>query len=256
MKRHNATSITPRKKATAVIVIFALLIIWMSTSVPEREEFLVVYDFADGITEPAHLAPINVTNDLVPRSNLYLIDEVHLEGLIHFGAWIWISDSEGKVLVLKRGPHLVTCPNSYGLLGEHTLGRENPRQTWRRAITEELGASMLRHIKSVKLLQEVPLYYFRDYGAQNSNRIDRQLTYLWWIKMDRPGTLLPLKLDSEVSHHDWIEAETLQMWFDEAHDNIARSRSVGDRMCHDTIVTLWETVFKEVQRLNTTKTTN
>ena len=238
------------------MVLVASFTIWMCTWVPKQEELLMVYDFADGIAEPTHLAPINVTEYLVPRSNLYLIDEVHLEGLIHFGAWIWISDSDGKVLVLKRGPHLVTCPNSYGLLGEHTLGRESPSQTWHRAITEELGASMLRYIKSVKLLHEVPLYYYRDYGEHNSNRIDRQLTYLWWIRMDRSGKFLPLKLDSEVSHHDWIDTETLQMWFYEAHENIARSQSAGDRMCHHTILALWETVFKEVQRLNTTKTTN
>lgn len=254
MKRQKTITMTQKKKATAVMVV--VVIIWMCTCVRKQGELLMVYDFAHGIVEPAHLALVNVTKDLVPRSNLYLIDKVHLEGLVHFGAWIWISDSEGKVLVLKRGPHLVTCPNSYGLLGEHTLRGESPQQTWRRAITEELGASMLRYIKSIKLLQEVPLYYFRDYGEHNRNRVDRQLTYLWWIQMDRSGTLLPLKLDSEVSHHDWIDTETLQMWFDEAHDNIASSQSVGDRLCHETIVTLWETVFKEVQRLNTTKATN
>jgi isopentenyldiphosphate isomerase len=247
---------SPKNRAIAAIVILVALMFLVTTKRhTEHQELLTVYDFAEGVTEPTHLTPLDVAKDLVARDKLYSIDDAHRQGLIHCGTWIWISDSEGKVLVLKRGPHLVTCPNSYSLLGEHTLGLEKPEETVRRGIKEELGAAMLRHIKAVELLPASPLYYFRDYGTQNSNRIDRQLTYLWWVEMDRPGAQLPLKLDAEVAHHDWIATETLQSWFKEAHNNLLNTGYSGSRICHETIVTLWEKVFKEVQRIQATKTT-
>ena len=134
------------------------------------------------------------------------------------------------------------------------MGLEKPEETERRGIKEELGAAMLRHIKAVELLPVSPLYSFHDYGTQNSDRIDRQLTYLWWVEMDRPGAQLHLKLDKEVAHHD-NDAETPQSWFKEAHNNLLNTGYSGSRICHETIVTLWEKVFKEVQRIKATKTT-
>ena len=261
MRRRSSTTLSPiilKITPTTLIIIVAILLIWIGTTtmLAVQEDQLVAYDLAEGVAEPEHLTPINATGNLVARSNLYSIDEAHRQGLIHSGAWIWIEDIDGKVLVLKRGPGLVTCPNSYSLVGEHTQGIEDPHETWRRAIREELGEAILGYIKSVEQLPDSPLYYVRDYGQQNSNRIDRQLTYLWWIKMDRAGIYLPIEPDAEVAYHDWIEVKTLQEWLHEAHENLASHGSVGSRLCHETIVTLWETVLKGVQRVNPTRTTN
>ncbi|KAI2511718.1 hypothetical protein MHU86_2612 [Fragilaria crotonensis] len=246
----------PKVTRTSMIVfVITILLIWVATSsLQVQQELIVTYDLSVGVAEPEHLTPINATADLTLRSTLYSIDTAHRQGLIHVGTWIWIEDVDGKVLVLKRSPHLVTCPNSYSLVGEHAKGFEDPNETWRRAIREELGEAMLGRIKSVKQLPDSPVYYFRDYGTLNSNRIDRQLTYLWWIKMDMVGSQLPIKPDAEIAYHDWIETRTLQQWFNEAHENFASTGSVGDRLCHETIVTLWETVLKGVHRVNPTKT--
>jgi hypothetical protein len=244
-------------RKSIVIFLTTMLFIWVATtSLQVQQDRIVTYDLAVGVAEPEHLTPINATGDLSARSALSSIDEAHRQGLIHSGAWMWIEDVDGKVLVLKRSPHLVTCPNSYSLVGEHAQGFEVPYETWRRAIREELGEAMLGHIKSVEHLQGSPVYYFRDYGIQNSNRIDRQLTYLWWIKMDKVGSQLPIKPDVEIAHHDWIDTRTLQDWLNEAHNNLSSTGSVGSRLCHETIVTLWETVLKGVRRVNPTTTTN
>ena len=261
MRRQHSTALPPfiRKiTPTTAFFIVLILLIWVKTTteLTVQEDQLVAYDLAEGVAEPEHLTPINATGNLIARSALYSIDNAHRHGLIHSGAWIWIDDIDGKVLVLKRGPGLVTCPNSYGLVGEHALGMEDPHETWRRAIREELGEAMLSHIKSVEQLPGSPVYYYRDYGKQSSNRIDRQLTHLWWIKMDRAGINLTIKPDAEVAYHDWIEVKTLQEWLNEAHENLASSGSVGSRLCHETIVTLWETVLNGVQRVQSTRATN
>ena len=249
---------TPKITRTRMIVfVTTILLIWVATSsLQVQQELLVTYDLPVGVAEPKHLSPINATGDLIARSTLYSIDKAHRQGLIHFGAWIWIEDVDGKVLILKRSPDLVTCPNSFSLVGEHAQGFEDPHETWRRAIREELGKAMLGRIKSVEQLPGSPVYYFRDYGMQDSNRIDRQFTYLWWIKMDRVGSQLPIKPDAEIAYHEWIETTKLREWLNEAHENLASTGTVGSRLCHETIVTLWETVLKGVQRVNPTKTTN
>jgi hypothetical protein len=159
-----------------------------------------------------------------------------------------VTDVDGMMLILKRGPDLVTCPNSYSLLGEHTLGREKPIDTVRRAIREELGGSMLKHVKSIVSLMPYPLYYYREYGKENENRIDRQLTYLWVASMNLKGGELPLQLDHEVADHKWIDDKTLQEWFSEAHDKLLKEGSVGTNICHETILSLWETVSEAMKK--------
>lgn len=222
----------------------------------ETHELLAAYDFVEGFDEPEHLTQLNGTAHMRAHSILYSIDSVHRQGLIHIGSWIWIEDIQGKVLVLKRSPTLVTCPNSYSLVGEHASRFEQPNATWLRAIREELGQAMLSHIKSAQELPGSPIYYARDYGTKNSNRVDRQLTYLWWVKMDSAGAELPIKPDAEIALHEWIETKTLQGWLEEAHENLAKTTGVGSRLCHKTIVTLWETVLRGVQEVNPTETTN
>jgi hypothetical protein len=135
------------------------------------------------------------------------------------------------------------------LLGEHTLGAETPEQTLRRGISEEIGTQMLKHITRITALPSSPLYYFRDYGPTNGNRIDRQVTYLWYVEMDRPGAQLPLHIDKEVAKHDWIDDATLETWFAEAHTQLTATGSTGSRVCHETVLTLWDLLHAEVQQI-------
>lgn len=210
----------------------------------QPNEPLQVYDFRSDFKEPPHLTFLDVSKYLVPQKELQQIDSTHRHGLVHAGAWITIADSNGFILVLKRGSHLVTCPNSWGLVGEHALGRETPLDTVKRGIKEELGQQMIKHVKSIKPMSALPPYYFRDYGSSNENRVDRQVTYLWWVQMDKPGRQLPLKLDEEVADHQWLEPELLEIWLQQARQNLEDSGEVGTRICHHTILTLWELIME------------
>eukprot|EP00543_Licmophora_paradoxa_P014077 CAMPEP_0202462086 /NCGR_PEP_ID=MMETSP1360-20130828/52433_1 /ASSEMBLY_ACC=CAM_ASM_000848 /TAXON_ID=515479 /ORGANISM="Licmophora paradoxa, Strain CCMP2313" /LENGTH=270 /DNA_ID=CAMNT_0049084407 /DNA_START=126 /DNA_END=938 /DNA_ORIENTATION=- len=222
----------------------------------QPSELLRVYDFREGFEQPPHLTPLNVTHDLVPRQadgeeggGLQTIDSTHLNGWIHTGSWLTIVDSNGSILVLKRGAHLVTCPNAWGLVGEHTLGDEAPIDTAKRGLREELGDEILNHIKSIQTLSEMPPFYFRDYGIANGNRIDRQVTYVWLIEMDQPGSKLPLHLDDEVADHKWLQPESLETWLQEGRHNLQTTGETGQRLCHETILTLWEFVMENYKKI-------
>jgi hypothetical protein len=67
--------------------------------------------------------------------------------------------------------------------------------------------------------------------------------------MDRPGAQLPLHIDKEVAKHDWIDDATLETWFAEAHEQLTYTGSTGSRMCHETVLTLWDKSHEEVQEL-------
>jgi isopentenyldiphosphate isomerase len=211
-------------------------------------EPLAVYDFRPGFQEPPHLTPLNLIQDCIQRADLVLIDETHRNGLIHAGAWLTIVDSMGRTLVLQRGPKLVTCPNAWGLVGEHTLGREEPLDTVRRAVQEELGRRMVQHVTFIQLLTPLPLYYFRDYGSANGNRIDRQATYLYWVQMDQPGHKLPMHLDEEVADHEWLDQEELSIWIETARKSLDEMGDAATKLCDSTIVSLWETVLQVYNR--------
>lgn len=215
------------------------------------EEMLMVFDFKANVPEPSHLTLINVTESLIPRSKMMWIDSVHRQGLVHIGDWLWIMDSQQKVLTIQRGQQLVTCPGAWGLVGEHQNRDEDPIETARRAVREELGSTMLDHISFIEPLAPLPLYYIRDYGPTNGNRVDRQPTYIWWIQMDQPGSQLPLKLDDEVANHAWMSTEQLQNWFDEAHQRLETTGHTGTRLCHSTVLSLWETVMENYLRQKT-----
>lgn len=212
----------------------------------KNDELLLVYDFVPGYQDPPHLTPVNDKN-LVPRNAkaLYPIDTVHRKGLIHAGTWINIRDSEGKYLVIKRGPQLITCPNSFTLVGEHSQGAEKPIHTVRRGIKEEIGPAMLDHIKSITPLSTNPLFFRGDYF----NRVDRQLTYIYLVDMDDRGEKLPLLFDNEVAEYRWISNRTLEEWFSTASNEFNSRGVVGERMCHKAILDLWKKVHSETQKL-------
>jgi isopentenyldiphosphate isomerase len=237
---------TSRRAAlSAALLVFAILLVLTelrSFSVLRQQkghpqELLVVHDFLPGVVEPQHCDLINMTKSLQMRQDILMpIDQVHLEGLVHSGTWIFVLDSDHRLLAMKRGPQLVTCPNQWSLVGEHTLGREEAIQTVRRGIREELGASVLQHARFIRPLTELPVYYFRDYGPANGNRIDRQVTGLWWIQLDCKGSHVKLQLDDEVADHQWISIEEFEEWIRDEPKAMQEGRQ--GKLCHETIVSL------------------
>jgi 8-oxo-dGTP pyrophosphatase MutT (NUDIX family) len=221
---------------------------------------------------PSHLDPVNPTAD-VESTGFVNIDFAHRAGMVHNGNWIALVDShlsssngkqrrehqqqlqqrQPRILLLKRGKDMVTCPNSWALVGEHAYRDEPPIETTRRAIREELGSTFSDLLDSdnasIGTLTEYPLYYERYYGPKNGNRVDRQLTWLWLVEVDleaekRNGADVSLHLDDEVADHKWVPLDELERWLEA--DVLLKD------FCHDTIFSLLQLVLKRMKVLATT----
>lgn len=220
-----------------------------------------IFDLRWNATPPIHMDAINPATELVSR-DFQSLDTAHRLGLIHMGNWIYIVDStltpstrsNPRILLLKRGPQLVTCPGMWGLVGEHAYRDERPIKTVRRAILEELGPRVLDHVTThgnIRNLTALPVYYERDYGNGNGGRIDRQVTYIWLVEMnlsavgesqDRDshsiidqitnvGDNFFFQFDSEVAETKWLPIHELERWVKEDTD----SRKF---FCHETMISL------------------
>jgi len=139
------------------------------------------------------------------------IDTAHRNGNIHMGTWIFVIDTNINkkknatvhknfhILLLKRGPQLVTCPNTWSLVGEHTYRNEEPMATVRRGLTEELGSRFVtellvdsntnnnntnnkKKVGTIRNMTQFPIYFEQNW--ENGGRIDRQVTYLWLVELN------------------------------------------------------------------------
>jgi len=225
------------------LILNALLVNNISTT---KQSDIQVFKLQRSKTYPKHLDPIDPSIDL-KSIGFQSIDYTHRKGMIHVGSWIHIVDSRlsdnPRILLLKRGKDLVTCPSTWGLIGEHAYRDESPLETARRGLKEELGSRFLDHIDnhgSIKNMTEFPVYYERNYGADNGGRIDRQATYLWLVEMnlERKDRAVEqtfaandlLELDGEVAKHMWIQLFNFEQ-------RLASPTPEFD-FCHDTIVSL------------------
>ena len=228
---------------------------------PPKFTFL---DFLDmSITNDTTTATRTKPYNIVPRPNYRTLNDAHLEGLVHTGVWIHVTatttnaDSNVQVLLLKRGPQLVTCPNMWGLVGEHTNGNETPRETVQRALMEELwsdeshdniAALVHSRVAFVRPITPRPVYYVRDYGPGHENRVDRQITYLYEVRMRHTRDQVILRLDDEVADHQWISLKSYREWMQRDVAAATTSTSSGTSLqkdeyyaqdfCHSTILRL------------------
>jgi len=202
-----------------------------------------VFELRHGKHTPSHLDLLDPRSDL--RSiGFRNIDVTHRQGMIHTGAWIHLVDTSlsqnPKVLLLRRGKGLVTCPDTWSLIGEHAYRDETPVATVERALLEELGPKALQAVQrqgSITNLTAAPVYYERQYGPGNGNRIDRQCTYLWLVEMNVDGDNIGshyweevLDIDNEAIDHVWKSLDELERWME--------SGTALQDFCHDSILSL------------------
>ena len=244
-----------------------------------KEELLPVYELPPALfaEEPAHLTPIDPST-LLPKGS-YPIDVAHRNGYLHTGSVLYIMDSSGLLLFLQRSSDVVTCPGTWSILGEHSTVGEEIIQTVVRGVEEELGFVAVAnggresynpdspgvwtvelHPKNemketlhvtIQKATDFPLYYIRNYGPRNDNRIDRQITYLWLVTFPKPhGEIHSMVFDDEVANHKWISLEKVRSWLSEdaTKDNKVFRSDVGvlddgpdeGDFCHRTIRSLYE----------------
>ncbi len=226
------------------------------------------------ITMPSHMDLVDLSM-IFDHGGFNSIDAVHREGKIHVGAWIFLVDSslhvqDPKILVLKRGEQLITCPGTWSLLGEHAFRDESNLDTVHRAIFEELGGDMLKYVNDhgkISNLTDLPVYYERDYGSSNGGRIDRQLTYLWLVelnvKINHFSTPTERKaheqiienllhLDDEVEDHRWISINELkEMLPIRPKEDFNEQTNLA--FCHHTIISLSRLGLKQLEFIHENK---
>eukprot|EP00547_Thalassionema_nitzschioides_P016678 CAMPEP_0194251774 /NCGR_PEP_ID=MMETSP0158-20130606/26171_1 /TAXON_ID=33649 /ORGANISM="Thalassionema nitzschioides, Strain L26-B" /LENGTH=262 /DNA_ID=CAMNT_0038989005 /DNA_START=149 /DNA_END=938 /DNA_ORIENTATION=+ len=172
---------------------------------------LQIYGIPEQGLQPTLLQEFNPAR-LVDQG-LVTIDYAHRHGKLHAGATCMVMDSEGLILLIRRGPHLVTCPNAWGVVGEHRLGLEPLEDNVKRGILEELGEEVWNHVAKVQNLTTFPVYMKREVGEYGSKgRIDHQLLYMWVVTLDERHENVRLHLDDEVSDHRWIDADVYDKW--------------------------------------------
>jgi len=250
------------KAVASTLILLCIYLIYNQRQTNHRVASLPdiqIFDFRSNSSLPAHLDEIDPSVELVSRGFRYL-DNAHRLGRIHMGSWIYIVDStlatassvsNPRILLLKRGPQLVTCPGMWSMVGEHTNRDEQPIETVRRAILEELGPQVLEHVIThgrIRNMTALPIYYERDYGAANEGRIDRQATYIWLVEMNLSAMMESrdnnyqtiaqiidddgfFQFDSEVAETKWLPINELEQWVKEDADE-------KKFFCHETIISL------------------
>lgn len=143
------------------------------------------------------------------------ISTAHNQGLIHIGSLLYIIDSDNKILFLKRSNELVLCPNTWGLTGEHQtihdlkedgfINQKYMKNIIKRAVKEELGLDPSMHVKNIISLTNYPVYFRREYGPNVGNKIDKQLTYLVYVRLNDSHENIKFVFDNEVDDVRWID---------------------------------------------------
>ena len=138
------------------------------------------------------------------------IDRTHRLGLLHRGLWLAVTrvaaEGQKQVLMLKRGPQLVTCPGAWGFVGEHLEPAESWSAAAQRAAKEELSLQIaesqgINMIPGGSVLVRIPY-------AGRSDRKDLQACGLFVLPLDEQQ-IAHIKPDDEVAEMRWMSHHEL-----------------------------------------------
>ena len=186
------------------------------------------------------------------------IDQIHRRGLIHTGVWMYIIDNQRRILLSKRGPSMVTCPNRWMLLGEHSMVGEElqPDQTVLRGVREEIESFAVDDTRYFKRQHNLmtrnhggnPVYFELDYGPQVGNRIDRQVTYFWLVEFRVEGEAILQRMQNEslLSRKRHSEESTLMRWV-RIHELEEWLVKRPTDFCHETIHSFFRIGMRELR---------
>jgi isopentenyldiphosphate isomerase len=122
---------------------------------------LRTFESAVGLPRLADIPPtaLRSLEQLVP------ISEAHRRGLLHRAIWLFVLDPHGRTLVLRRSRWTVTCPDTEGLVGEHSAPGESWTDTASRALVEELGLAAASAARIEVSMLGPPLLFRTDYAV-------------------------------------------------------------------------------------------
>lgn len=169
---------------------------------------------------------------LASTGNIVPINDAHKQGLLHRGIWLAVlrntNDHHHEILLLRRAASLKTCPNVWGLCGEHSDPGEAWVDTARRAIDEELRIKVSKPAV-VNLLPNQSVLVRTVYVE--SGRLEMQATGILTITLTQEQAKR-IQPDDEVAEFKWVplkEFETIRACND---DITSVTRFVGQRLKH------------------------
>ena len=229
------------KSVLVIISLFAAVQMLMQHLALQRELVQALQFPAHFINKrpPSQMEPVD-TKDLLPF-DLLSIDEVHKQGLLHEGTFLFILDADQKLLLIYRAPHMETCPNTWMTPGLHNFAHESPIETAQRGVKEEFGELVFsNYVTQMTTLTERPLFYHRDYIGDNDHRIDQQLTYLWYVQLSQPWEVIEkaVSLDKGNTEIVWLSLPDVAKWTDDKPADF----------CHQTITDLIGIGLKQLNR--------
>ncbi|CAJ1890209.1 unnamed protein product [Cylindrotheca closterium] len=220
----------------------------------EEESMLVLHWINPELgLEKQHLESVDVQAEIstLHKKKYIPIDEIHKFGYIHTGAWMVVLDTnttmqDAKILMLKRSAHVVTCPNYWSLLGEHSNRDEEPTDFAIRGMREEMGEQFYRQFLhtggKIKPLLNHPIFFKRDYDTPDGKRMDRQINYIFTIEMNTPSAVLEKlsKVDNDAAEVAWVTKHEIEQWLTETEN---------EKFCHNATRALVRRIMEELNHL-------
>lgn len=164
------------------------------------------------IAEGASLIEV-VSSDDRTVVELRPLDEVHRQALTHRGVWVFVVNVAGQVLLLRRPATMMTCPETWSVVGEHNKPGESYLQAGRRGVAEELGWSLEQVAGMDITLLGAPTFFEQRYpGAARSGavaRTDRQHSAYALLRLPASGAPPMSPTGDEVSARRWVPLKRL-----------------------------------------------
>lgn len=195
-------------------VLSGLLFAAHSSGTRNAHGLIELYSYA-GKSNWSHFEPADnlmklQDSALLSTQQAIQIDRTHRLGLLHRGLWLAVTrvaaEGQKQVLMLKRGPQLVTCPGAWGFVGEHLEPAESWSAAAQRAAKEELSLKIpesqgINMIPGGSVLVRIPY-------AGHSDRKDLQACGLFMLPLDEQQ-IAHIKPDDEVAEMRWMSHHEL-----------------------------------------------
>ena len=143
-----------------------------------------------------------VSSDDRTIERLRPLDEVHRQAWTHRGVWVFVVNAAGQMLLLRRPATMVTCPDTWSIIGEHNQPGESYLQAGRRGVAEELGWS-LEQVTSMDLsLMGATTFFEQRYSG--AARTDRQHSAYALLRLPARGAPPMVLAPEEASARRWV----------------------------------------------------
>ncbi len=124
----------------------------------------------------------NLTGEIVKKGD----SRAYEKGVYHWGADVWILNSENKLLIQKRSKNKKYEPNVWAMTGGNVILGEDPKDTLKREFKEELDIDLnldnLECFTKVKTNNAIVREYFtrQDYDTSKMKFKDFEVTEVKW----------------------------------------------------------------------------